>query len=83
MGPLGKLSISRVEKPRLGCGIYISPYVAHSWVQTGTGANMQRRQYLHSSELCLGFQEDVGTGTLRDQFVSLTLLEDNRALVEP
>ena len=60
MGPLGKLSISRVEKPRLGCGIYISPYVAHSWVQTGTGANMQRRQYLHSSELCLGSQEGLG-----------------------
>lgn len=31
--------------------IYISPYVAHSWVQTGTGANMQKRQYLHSSGL--------------------------------
>lgn len=60
MGPLGKLSISRVEKPRLGCGIYISPYVAHSWVQTGTGANMQKRQYLHSSRLCLGSQEGLG-----------------------
>lgn len=24
-------------------GIYISPYVAHSWAQTGTGANMQKK----------------------------------------
>lgn len=59
-GPLGKLSISRVEKPRPGQGIYISPYVAHSWVQTGTSANMQKRQYLYSSGLSLRSQEGLG-----------------------
>lgn len=30
-------------------GIYISPDGAHSWAQTGTGANMQKRQSLHSA----------------------------------
>lgn len=34
-----------------GGGICISPYVAHSWVQTGTSANMQKMQYLYSSGL--------------------------------
>lgn len=34
-------------------GIYMSPYAAHSWVQTGTGANMQKRQDLYSSGLPL------------------------------
>lgn len=50
-------SISRVEKPWPGWRIYISPYAAHSWVQTGTGANMQKRRYLYSSGLPLRSQE--------------------------
>lgn len=43
-------------------GIHISPYVAHSWVQTGTGAKMQKRPYLYSSRLSLGSRWGWGAG---------------------